>query len=310
MGYERTKHWLTYLMVRVVVCIIQSVPLRFCREFSRVMATVAWRLVRFRRELIDENLKHAFPSMSQQQRNATAFGMWEHLVLMICEIAHTSRKIHRTNWRRHIHVSGDRKLVTQLLESRPLVLLTGHFGNFELAGYAAGLYGFSNHTIARPLDNPYLNDFIAGFRQLNGQYILPKQGSSAEVQRLLRENGTLALLGDQYAGRKGCWIDFLGRPASYHKAIALFSLTNNAPLATCYARRLGKPLQFEISVEDFFDPTSPADVVADIPGITRWYNGVLESVIRRHPAQYWWVHRRWKGDPPAPAQHPSLARSA
>ena len=310
MGYQRTKHWLTYLVVRVLVCIIQSVPLRLCRHFSRIMATVAWRLVRFRRQLIDENIKHAFPSMSKQQRSATALGMWEHLALMICEIAHTSRKIHRTNWRRHIHLSGDRELVTRLLESRPLVLLTGHFGNFELAGYATGLCGFSNHTIARPLDNPYLNSFIAGFRQLNGQYILSKQGSSDEVQRLLGADGTLAILGDQYAGRKGCWVDFLGRPASYHKAIALFSLTNNAPLAICYARRLGEPLQFELGLADFFDPSSPATVVPDIPGITQWYNAVLESLVRRDPEQYWWVHRRWKGDPPASAQHASLARSA
>jgi len=310
MGYQRAKDWLTYLTVRVLVCIIQSVPLRCCRHFSRVMATVAWSLVRFRRELIDENLKHAFPSMSKQQRAATAFGMWAHLVLMICEIAHTSRKIHRTNWRRHIQLSRGRELVTQLLESKPLVLLTGHFGNFELAGYATGLCGFSNHTMARPLDNPYLNSFIAGFRQLNGQYILSKQGSSDEVQRLLGADGTLAILGDQYAGRKGCWVDFLGRPASYHKAIALFSLTNNAPLAICFARRLGEPLQFELGLADFFDPSSPATVVPDIPGITQWYNAVLESLVRRDPEQYWWVHRRWKGDPPASAQHASLARSA
>ena len=310
MGYERAKHWLTYLMVRVLVCMIQSVPLRCCRSFSRLMATIAWSLVRFRRQLIDDNLQRAFPSMSKQQRAATALGMWTHLVLMVCEIAHTSRKIHRTNWRQHIRLSRDRELVTQLLESRPLVLLTGHFGNFELAGYATGLYGFSNHTIARPLDNPYLNAFIAGFRQLNGQYILSKQGSSAEVQRLLGADGTLAVLGDQYAGRKGCWVDFLGRPASYHKAIALFSLTNKAPLATCYARRLGEPLQFELGLADLFDPSSPDNVVPDIPGITQWYNALLESLVRRDPEQYWWVHRRWKGDPPASAQHASLARSA
>ncbi len=310
MRYQQAKHWLIYLLVRMAVCLIQALPLRWCHQFSKLLSLLAWRVFRFRRDLIDSNLKHAFPEMSADQRTTTALGMWTHLVLMVCEIAHTSRKIHRTNWRHHIRLSGDRQLVRLLLETRPLVLLTGHFGNFELAGYAAGLYGFSNHTIARPLDNPYLNRFIGGFRRVNGQYILPKQGSSSAIQRLLGSDGTLGILGDQYAGRKGCWIDFLGRPASYHKAIALFSLTNQAPLAGCYARRLGRPLQFEIGLEDFYDPGTPSRIPADIPGITEWYNGVLESVVRRDPEQYWWVHRRWKGDAPVNTETATLARSA
>lgn len=310
MRYKQAKQWLSYVAVRMAVCLIQSVPLRCCQHLARLLAVLAVRVFRFRRQLIDENLKHAFPEMSSQQRTTIALGMWEHLVLMVCEIAHTARKIHRTNWRQHIQLRGEQQLVRLLLESQPLVLLTGHFGNFELAGYAAGLYGFSNHTIARPLDNPYLNRFIGGFRRVNGQYILPKQGSSLAVQQLLANNGTLGILGDQYAGRKGCWIDFLGRPASYHKAIALFSLTNQAPLAGCYARRLGEPLQFEIGLEDFYDPASTSGVRPDIPGITQWYNGVLESVVRRDPEQYWWVHRRWKGDPPVRRSTAPLARSA
>ena len=310
MGYQQVRHWLTYLMVRILVCIIQATPLRCCEHFSRLMAVLAWRLFRFRRQLIEDNLKYAFPAMSKRDRTAIALGMWAHLTLLICEIAHTARKVHRTNWRQHIRLNREGDLVRLLLETRPLVLLSGHFGNFELAGYAAGLYGFTNHTIARPLDNPYLNKFIGGFRRLNGQYILPKQGSSADIQRLLAADGTLAILGDQYAGRKGCWVDFLGRPASYHKSIALFSLTTKSPLATCYARRLGQPLQFEIGLADVFDPTRPQDVMTDLPGITQWYNDVLESVVLRDPEQYWWIHRRWKGSPPAPAQHSSLARSA
>lgn len=308
--YRQAKHWVTYLTVRVLVCVIQAVPLRCCHQFARFIAGLAWRLFRFRRQLIEDNLLHAFPTMTKQQRELIGLGMWTHLVLLVCEIAHTARKVHRTNWRQHISLSGERELVTMLLEARPLVLLSGHFGNFELAGYAAGLYGFANHTIARPLDNPYLNRFIGGFRRLNGQYMLPKQGSSLDIQQLLADNGTLAILGDQYAGPKGCWVDFLGRPASYHKSIGLFSLTNNAPLATCYARRLGEPLRFEIGLASVFDPTSPASVTPDLAGITQWYNDVLETVVRRDAEQYWWVHRRWKGTPPASTPPVTLARSA
>ena len=262
------------------------------------MASVAWKVLKVRREVIEENLRHAFPNLDPAQRAKIAFDMWAHLCLMICEIAQTARSIHRTNWRQHIQLRRDRELVRLLLEDRPTVLVSGHFGNFEIAGYVAGLYGFSNHTIARPLDNPYLDRFIGGFRRLNGQFILPKKGSAGDVQTLLDQGGTLVLLGDQFGGQKGCWINFFGRPASCHKAIALFSLTHDAPLATCYSRRLDAPLRFEVGMADYFDPLKVSSLKAEIEPITQWYNEILESIIRGHPSQYWWVHRRWKKTPP------------
>ncbi|MEO2023172.1 MAG: lysophospholipid acyltransferase family protein [Pirellulaceae bacterium] len=298
MGYRQIKNWLTYLLVRMLICIIQSLPLRFCQRFSRFMAKLAWQGLRIRRQVIEENLRHAFPYLSQGQRDMIALDMWSHLCLMVCEIAHTARKIHRTNWRNHIRLKRARQLVGLLLSDRPTVLVSGHFGNFEVAGYAAGLYGFSNYTIARPLDNPYLDRFIGNFRRLNGQYILPKQGSASKIQKILGGRGTLVLLGDQYAGQKGCWVDFFGRPASCHKGIALFSLTNNAPLATCYSKRTSGPLTFELGLADIFDPATETETDPDIASVTQWYNEVLEAVVEETPGQYWWVHRRWKGHPP------------
>ena len=298
MGFHHIKNWLIYVVVRMLICIIQSLPLRFCEAFARFMSRLAWHRLRIRRSVIEDNLRHAFPYLSQDERDSIALDMWNHLCLMVCEIAHTARKIHRTNWRKHIQLNRARQLVQLLLADRPTVLVSGHFGNFEVAGYAAGLYGFSNYTIARPLDNPYLDRFIGSFRSLNGQYILPKKGSAPQIQEILDGSGTLVLLGDQHAGAKGCWVDFFGRPASCHKGIALFSLINNAPLATCYSKRLSGPLSFELGLADIFDPAIKNDPEPEITTITQWYNEVLETVIEEAPGQYWWVHRRWKGHPP------------
>ena len=134
MALENLKHRLVYLAVRLLVCVIQALPLRFCQLFADWMSGLAWRRLRFRRTIIEGNLLHSFPTMTAAERDAIGQGMWSHLVLQVCEIAHTARKVHRTNWRRHIRLSGERELVTRLLEQRPLVLLSGHFGNFELAG--------------------------------------------------------------------------------------------------------------------------------------------------------------------------------
>ena len=114
----------------------------------------------------------------------------------------------------------------ELYRNRPRVFVSGHYGNFELAGYTLGLFGFPTFTVARTLDNPYLDRFVNHFRALKGQYILPKRGSAQEAAALFEGRGTLGVLADQHAGPKGCWVNFFGRPASTHKAIAVFALTN------------------------------------------------------------------------------------
>ena len=105
-------------------------------------------------------------------------------------------------------------------------------------------------------------------------------------------------LGDQHAGPKGCSVDFFGRPASYHKAIALFPLMHGAPLVLVDAKRAGKPLHFEIGYRGVADPRSMPASLQSVPALTHWYNQALEAMIREAPKQYWWVHRRWKGEPP------------
>ena len=112
----------------------------------------------------------------------------------------------------------------------------------------------SHRSRSRKLDNPYLDRFLNKFRGSTGQFILPKQGCAPQVEAVLQSGGTLSLLGDQHAGEKGCWVEFLGRPASCHKAVALFTLTSGAPQIVSYVRRLGRPMQFEIGVAGVADP--------------------------------------------------------
>ena len=166
-----------------------------------------------------------------------------------------------------------------------------------MAGFVAGLLGFPSYTIIRPLDNPYLNKYVNRFRSMHGQYILEKQGSSIQAEAVLQQGGMLALLGDQHAGPRGCWVEFMGRPASCHKALALFTLSSGAPQMVLYNRRSQQPMQFEVGCAGRVDPADLPDSLADIQALTQWYNQRLEQVIRETPEQYWWVHRRWKGKP-------------
>jgi KDO2-lipid IV(A) lauroyltransferase len=290
-----------YVFVRVSIGLVQAVPLSVCERGAEVLATLAASVLRIRQHVVDENLRIAFPNLSEPDRAAIVWKMWRHLFLMCAEIAHTPRKVHRTNWREHSRIVGIESFVRTLLSGRPLVVISAHYGNFELGGYLMGLFGFPTYTVARKLDNPYLDRFINRFRGRTGQYMLPKRGSGAEIKQVLNAGGILTLLGDQSAGKKGCWVTFFGRAASTHKAVSLFSLGNEAPTMVSYARRIGRPLEYEVGPQAICDPREPGFPLRTVPLLAQWYTDQLENLIREAPEQYWWLHRRWKGQPTARA---------
>ncbi len=290
--------YLVYLVVRLLVCVLQSISLEACAGVARFLAWIVGDVIQMRRAVLLENLQRAFPDLTAQQRNVMIERMWQHLFLMLGEIAHAPRKIHDTNWRQHVRFTNTGPLMRLLWQDRPKMIVSGHYGNFELGGYTLGLFGFPTYSIARTLDNPYLERFISQFRGAKGQHILPKQGSSDEIAALLANRQTLSVLADQHAGGKGCWVNFFGAPASTHKSISLFALTNDAPVAISCARRMGGPLQYEMVVQEITDPLTMPESRRGVTEFTQWFTSALEDMIRVAPEQYWWVHRRWKGEPP------------
>lgn len=287
--------YLTYLVVRVAVCVIQAMSLEACAAWARRLAFLAAAVFNIRRRVVDDNLKHAFPELSPQERRVMARQMWEHLLLMAFEVMQAPRKIHDTNWRDYVQLVDPAPIIRACFDDRPLVILSGHYGNFELSGYVLALLGFPTFTVARTLDNRFLDEFINDFRGRTGQYILQKKGSSNEIEQVMNAGGTIALLGDQYAGRKGCWVEFFGRPASSHKACALFTLGGNAPAIFCFARRpQGRMLHIEMGTDGMLDPDTISSDLRTVPAVTLWYNRRLEHAIRQAPEQYWWLHRRWR----------------
>ena len=287
-----------YLVVRVFIATIQALPTRSCERMAELLATLFTWVIPMRAKVLRENLDIAFPALSESEKQQIAWGMWRHLFLMVMEIAQTPRKIHRTNWRKQVNVPQVQTIVRNMATDRPTVVISGHFGNFELGGYLLGMFGFPTHTVARKLDNIYLDRFINDFRGRTGQHILPKHGSGEQIEKLLDGGGALTLLGDQAAGNRGCWVWFFDKPASTHKAVALFSLSFSAPTMVIGVRRKERMLQYEIEVAGTIDPADPDFPFAGVQPMTEWYTGCLEQLIRQAPEQYWWVHRRWKGTPP------------
>lgn len=288
---------LEYVAVRALISIVLVLPVEWCHVLAKRLAYLFNDVLKFRRKVIDDNIRHVYSQLTPQQRIEMSRRMWFHLIMMAFDIILAPRKIHDTNWRKYVYIRDIELMTSYLIDYRPLIAVTGHYGNFEMAGYVTGLLGMPTYSVARKLDNQYLDQFINAFREINGQFIIPKDGSAGQIQEVLDSGSILTILGDQHAGTKGCWIDFMGRPASCHKAVALFSLGSGAPMMVSYCRHTEKPLHFEIGCTGVADPMNMDGDLKDVRALTQWYNDRMADAIYGEPSQFWWVHRRWKEKP-------------
>ncbi len=291
--------YLVYLTVRIVACIIQALPVQAAANVAVALAWLAYRVDRRHREVARDNLKHALPDLGAVRADGMIRDVYRHFCGLLMDILHTPRKLNTHNWRQHVameHVG--KQLVETLLSDRPLLIVTGHFGNWEMGGYVLGLLGFPTHAIARQLDNRHLDEFLGRFRGRTGQKILDKNRDYELMKQVLADGGVLATLGDQDAGQRGLFVDFFNRPASTHKAVALFALEFQVPMLVMGVRRLGRPLHYHVVMEDVILPEEYAERPDAVRAMTERFTTAFERVVRSAPEQYFWLHRRWKHAPP------------
>ena len=294
---SRIRDYLVYLAVRIVVCILQSLSFEKALYLGRFLGWVAYKLNRRHRLVAQENLRLAFPGkFTEAEIDAIVRAVYRHFLTVLMEIVFTPRRLHVNNWKKYLEFSNRKTIVEALLCGRPLLLVTGHFGNWELAGYSLGMLGVTAHAIARPLDNPYLDDLMRQFRERTGQRLLNKHGDFGNMEKLLRDGGVLGTLADQDAGQRGLFVDFFGRPASTHKAVALMAMEHKVPMAVVGAHKQANG-RYLLDVVDIIQPEDYSQDPNGVKQMTQRFTTALETVIRKAPEQYFWVHRRWKHQP-------------
>jgi len=286
-----------YFLVRLVVCFLQALSFRAACQAANILAWLIYHIDRRHRLVALDNLRHAFGEGDAEGRDRLVRAVYRHFCLMLMEIIHLPRRLHPQNWKQHMKLLNPRSIVQVLLSGQPVLVVSGHFGNWELGGYVLALLGFRTHAIARPLDNPYLDAFLRRFRESTGQKVLRKDGDFDKMQQVLASKGILLTLGDQDAGQKGLFVDFFGRPASTHKAVALLALEYNVPMMVLTSTRADSKGRYEAEIADLIDPQEYRGRPDAVPALTQRFTTALERMIRRHPEQYFWLHRRWKHQP-------------
>lgn len=300
------RNLLEYLLFRLVICIFDALPTRACNRLAEGLAFLFHRCLPRKLTRYDtarENLRTAFGrQMSEQQLDRLIYGMWLHLFRMLTEIVKLPRKLRIYNCADVIDFRHRDETVRALCSGRPVIMLAGHFGNWEMANVTLGVFGFPLGVVARDLDNPYLNRWAQQWRAQTGTRLISKRGGGGDMADILERGGCLGMLCDQDAGRRGLFVPFFGKQASTFKSIALLALQNRAVICVGYARRLPDDfrrhrwVRYELGCADFID-TADYDSADAIQQITERYTQALEEVVRLAPEQYFWIHRRWKSRP-------------
>ncbi|MDO4574521.1 MAG: lipid A biosynthesis acyltransferase [Planctomycetia bacterium] len=290
------KNYIIYILVRLIISILQAISLEKATQFGDFLAWLCGDVLKIRRRLVEDNLRHAFPECSEAEIRGMERGMWRHLFRMLVETAFAERKIHLTNWKQYVTLRNEVPPLRCIYERRPVIFATGHLGNFEFAGYVLGLIGIPAYTVARTLDNPYLDHYLGTYRRSTGQAIIPKNHASSMLQQAMEFGKTLAILTDQHAGKKGVRSRSFGRTVYTHKVISILAQTYDAPVCIASSiRQRGEPFHFVIEVAEFLEVRVNPEH-AGTREMAQWYNDNMERLIRQVPDQYWWLHNRWRDD--------------
>lgn len=300
MARLRNKYvdYLQYLALRLFAMFIHMFGVETNYRTARWIGELLWRIDRRHRRIACEHLRLSFPDWPERRIERFARKSMYNMVYLALEVLLTPRMITSNRWRRHVRLKNAAESIRLLVRQETgMILLAGHFGNWEVVGYMMATLGFPTVSVARPLDNPYINDYLMGVRERTGQSILHKKGATSGASEVLENRGALAFVADQDAGRRGLFVDFFGRPASTYRSIALLARRYGAPIAVGYGKRLSDRFEFEVGIKRIIHPSEWAGREDEVTWITQEFTRALEEIARSAPEQYLWVHRRWKHRP-------------
>jgi Kdo2-lipid IVA lauroyltransferase/acyltransferase len=288
-------HHVEYRLARLLEKAVSTLPEGGADVFGKYVGRLLHGMG-IRRELVEENLRLAFPEKDRDWVAHTTLAAYEHLGREAAAMMRLSKLDSRAVIERTTTVGWDEAQAALSL-GRGLLLVTGHYGNWEIAAASVAARGVPIAAIVRRQGNRLVDERLQELRRNLGVETIYQGDAPARVPRILRKNGIVGIVGDQDARRKGLFVPFFGRPASTHRGPALFAMRLNAPVFSTIARRVSDTeVKYEIAGERV-DYERTGDLDADVEALTAELARRLERQIRIAPEQYFWFHRRWKSRP-------------
>ncbi len=295
----RFKHRLEYGAFQILFQLTKLLPRPALLAVGRGLGTFVWQVARFRRGVIVENLTAAF---GHEKDDAwildTAAEFYRNLGMTLLEFLASGHRSSR-DLLDNIVIEGQEHIEELVAQGRGALMMSGHFGNFELMLPRAAAEGYGVYGIVKPQSNKLIDKFHNSIRAREGVGIIHTGGSFPRIFDTLRRGEFVGLLGDQDAGRKGQFVEFMGRPASVNRGPATLAVKAGCPILVAFVYR--QPDHSHVMKLEPLIEIDPAwDNETAIRRLTEIHTAKLAEAVREAPAMYYWLHRRWKTRPPEP----------
>ena len=283
----KLKYRITYNLLKLLSNLVQSLEPSTQFNYANKFGFVCYHFLKIRQKEARRNISIAFPKLSENKRENILKDTYRFFIYSSMQFLSLPKSITHAN----ISVNGEQYLHEALSKNKGVLLVSGHFGLWELLLGWFGINKYSLLLIGQKQKNVGVDRFINELRKSNGIKILPRKSSLELMYSALENNDILTLASDQDAKKNGVFINFFGVKASTPKGAALFHLKSKSPIifVTCHMKNINK---YIINIRPVKIPNK-----SDIESITIAYTSLLENIIKKHPDQYFWFHRRWKTKP-------------
>jgi len=288
-----------YILVLGFLSLFRLLPFSLAFRIGEAIGWLLYQCDRPHRRIGLMNLGFAFPHKSEAERQQILRESLLNLGRLIAEFCHM-----HTLTRDHI---GERVRFTDFAQWQELLtgaqntgalILTGHFGNWELFAHAHACYGFPVHIIHRRLRNGLVDDLLVHERERCGNKVIRKTTAGIEVFRAIRHKALVVAAVDQNAsGRMGTFVPFFSRLASTSTGLAGLALASNVPVVPAFLIREKGTWRHRIVVLPPVEPVRTGDQEADLRATTAKFTEVFQQMVEQYPDHWLWIHKRWKRRP-------------
>lgn len=280
--------WIEYALVRIAVASLQYAPLALARVLARAYAGMLDKAVPRLRRIARRNMEIV---QLPGDHEAIIDGVYASIGRILLAISRFPR-IDRANIGEWIGYEGLEHFTAAKAQGRGVLFATAHLGNWELSAFAHGMLTEPMQVVVRPLDNPLIDALAEQRRTLSGNRVISKKDAARTILKALRTNDAVGILVDQnVTPAEGVFIDFFGVKACAGSAFVKLAHHSGAVVIPGFALWKQDEQRFVLR----FYP--PLELSGDVATDTQRLHSVIERVIREHPDQWFWIHRRWKTRP-------------
>ena len=290
-------HRAEYYAMRGILGVLRTMSWEAACKIGERLGVLGYRPFGIRKRVVERQIAAAFPNLDRRQVKALARQSYAHLGRTFVESAlfDTIGKQGVLDLVDEVH--GWHHIDNEIAQGRGIVFVTGHHGNWELAGAYVAARSVPVDAIARGMANPLTDQYVTRAREATGMVIVHDSDAVRRAPRSLRAGRGVAFIADQgVLGLASTFVPFFGRPAKTPRGAAVFALRFEVPVIFMVALR--KPSgRFRVIVERI-EPRRTGNMDADVDNIVAEFTARLEHWVREEPAQYFWQHRRWRRQPP------------